>query len=139
MIYKGIQFNLSFVQGEGDVDNMPTHGGIYAEIHWPTRSIRIGETGNSMRGRNRSHMRWADKHHNSTHNEKETNRKGIIVDLVKEWGSEGLEFYVITDDPRVRGENKELRVDCEKHLHAWARVQTEFRNINTQRGYRTQN
>ena len=139
MIYRGIQFNLSFVEGEGDVAKMPTHGGIYAEVHWPTRSIRIGETGISMRGRNRNHINWANKHRNGTHIEKKANRKGIIVNLVKEWGSEGLEFYVITDDPRVRGEDKELRVDCEKNLHEWARVQTEFRNINTQRGYRTQN
>ena len=138
MRYKGVQFNLSFVEGKGDVDNMPTHGGIYAEIHWPTRSIRIGETGISMRGRNRSHMRWADKHYNSTHNEKETNRQGTIVDLVKEWGSKGLEYYVITDDPKVRVD-REFRVDCEKQLHEWAQVQTEFRNINTQRGYRTRN
>ena len=139
MIYRGIQFNLSFVEGEGDVAKMPTHGGIYAEIHWPTRSIRIGETGISMRGRNRNHINWANKHRNGTHIEKKANRKGIIVNLVKEWGSEGLEFYVITDDPRVRGEDKELRVDCEKNLHEWAQVQTEFRNINTQRGYRTRN
>ena len=138
MVYRDIQFNLSFVEGGGNVANMPTSGGIYAEIHWPTRSIRIGETGNSMRGRNRSHMRWADRHRNCTHNEKETNRQGIIVDLVKEWGSEGLEYYVITEDQRVR-EDRELRVDCEKQLHKWAQVQTEFRNINTQRGYRTQN
>lgn len=138
MIYKGVQFNLTFVEGNGDVAHMPTHGGIYAEIHWPTRSIRIGETGNSMRGRNRSHMRWADKHRNGAHNEKEAARQGVIVDLVKEWGSEGLEYFVITDDPRVR-EDRELRVDCEKHLHEWAREQTEFRNVNTQRGYRTRN
>ena len=50
---------------------------------------------------------------------------------MKDWGSEGLEYYVITGDPRVR-EDRELRVDCEKHLHEWAHVQTEFRNINTQ-------
>ena len=39
MIYKGILFNLAFIEGEGNVANMPTHGGIYAEVHWPTRSI----------------------------------------------------------------------------------------------------
>lgn len=138
MVFRGIHFNLSFIKGEGDVAKMPTHGGIYAEVHWPTRSIRIGESGGSMRGRNRSHMRWADKHRNGTHNEKETFRRGVIVDLVKEWGSEGLEYYVITDDPRVR-DDRELRVECEKHLHEWARQQTDFVNINTQRGYRTRN
>jgi hypothetical protein len=136
MTYKDVYFNLVFKQGEGDVANMPTHGGIYAEIHWPTLSIRIGETGNSMRGRNRAHMRWADKHRNGSHNEKEKARQGIIVDLAKEWGSEGLEYYVICDDPRVL-KDRELRVECEKRLHLWACEQTEFRNFNTQRGYRT--
>lgn len=64
MHFRGVLFDLPVVKGEseGDVSNMPTLGGIDAEIHWPTRSVRIGETGNSMRGRNRSHMRWADKH-----------------------------------------------------------------------------
>lgn len=138
MIYKDILFNLVFIEDEGDVANMPTHGGIYAEVHWPTRSIRIGETGNSMRGRNRSHMRWADKHRNDEHNAKEAVRQGVIVDLAKQWGSEGLEYYVITDDPKVR-EDRELRVDCEKRLHEWAREQKTLRDINTQRGYRTRN
>lgn len=83
-------------------------------------------------------MRWADKHRNYTHNEKEAARQGVIVELAKQWGSQGLEYYVITDDPKVRGD-RELRVDCEKRLHEWARGQKAFRNINTQRGYRTRN
>ncbi|MEM6382041.1 MAG: hypothetical protein AAF739_05150 [Pseudomonadota bacterium] len=138
MMYRAIQFNLEFVEGEGNVSHMPTHGGIYAEIHWPTRSIRIGETGNSMRGRNRSHMRWADKHRMGTHNARETARQGVIVELAKQWGSEGLEYFVITDDPIIR-EDREMRVQCEKWLHEWARVQTDFQNVNAQRGYRTRN
>lgn len=138
MIYRGVKFELNFIQGDGDINAMPTHGGIYAEIHWPTLSIRIGETGNSMRGRNRSHMRWADKHRNGTHNEKEASRRGVIVDLARRWGSEGLEYYVITDDPRVRND-REFRVECEKQLHLWAGQQTRFRNVNRQRGYRTRN
>ena len=137
MVYKGIELNLSF-EGEGKVDDMPTHGGIYLEFHRPTRSIRIGETGNSMRARNRSHIRWADNHRYSRHTGKEAARKGVIVDLGKKWGSEGLEYYVITDDLRIR-EDRDLRVACEKHLHEWARMQKDFRNINTQRGYRTRN
>ncbi len=138
MIYKGVQLNLSFFKGEGNVGNMPTHGGIYAEIHWPTKSIRIGESGRSMRARNRAHMRWAEKHRRNEHNQQESNRNGIIVDLAKEWGSEGLEYYIITDDPVVR-DNRKLRVDIEKYLHEWASEQKEFRNFNTQRGYRTKN
>ena len=138
MNYRGIRFQLEFHPGIGDVSLMPTHGGIYAEVHWPTKSLRIGETGNSMRARNRSHMRWADKHRDGTHDAQELARQGPIVDLARKWGSEGLGYYVITDDRRVR-DDRELRVDCEKWLHQWAAEQTQYTNLNAQRGYRTTN
>ncbi len=115
---------------------MPRGPGIYAEIHWPTMSLRIGESKN-VHARNRGHINWANKHRSGTHKEKETNRQGIIVELVKEWGSEGLEHFLISDDPRLA--DRELRVECEKELHEWARSQTTFRDINTQRSYRTTN
>lgn len=136
MEFQGIELNLDFRPGEGSVANMPTGHGIYAEIHWPTRSIRIGES-KAVRARNRSHIRWADKHRNGTHPPKEANRRGPIVDLVKQWGSEGLEYYLISNDPRL--EDRELRVECEKFLHEWSRQQDTYRNLNTQRGYRTVN
>jgi len=129
-----IEFNLDFKKGCGG--EMPRGPGIYAEIHWPTMSLRIGESKN-VHARNRGHINWANKHRAGTHNEKETNRQGIIVDLVKEWGSEGLEHFLISGDPRLA--DRELRVECEKELHEWARRQTTFRDINTQRGYRTTN
>lgn len=68
---------------------------------------------------------------------KEAKRNGPIVDLVREWGSEGLEYYLISNDPRL--ENRVLRVECEKHLHKWAQNQDTYNNINRQRGYRTVN
>jgi hypothetical protein len=132
--YQGIFLNLDFQPGQGG--EMPAGPGIYAEIHWPTRSIRIGESKN-VRARNRAHIRWADKHQAGSHSPKEANRRGIIVELVKEWGSEGLEHFLISGDPRLA--DRELRVACEKRLHEWARQQTVFRDINTQRGYRTTN
>lgn len=137
MEFKGIRLNLNFVPGHGDVNNMPTGHGIYAEVHWPTQSIRIGETGKSVRARNRGHMRWADKHRQGTHTPAEAKRQGPIVELAKQWGSEGLEYYLISNDPRLA--DRELRVECEKFLHDWARSQETYNNINRQRGYRTVN
>ncbi|WP_170399034.1 hypothetical protein [Ruegeria arenilitoris] len=134
MIYRGIKFNLSFERGCGG--EMPAGPGIYAEVHWPTMNIRIGESKN-VRSRNRGHIRWADKHKAGTHKPEEANRKGPIVDLVKEWGSEGLEHFLISGDPRLS--DRELRVECEKQLHEWARTQTIFVNMNRQRSYRTVN
>lgn len=115
---------------------MPKGHGIYAEVHWPTMSLRIGES-QAVRARNMGHIRWADKHKAGTHNEKETLRRGIIVDLVKEWGSFGLEHYLISDHPLLA--DRVLRVECEKFLHQWARNQTTYVNLNTQRGYRVVN
>ncbi|HMO08517.1 MAG TPA: hypothetical protein PKD10_12850 [Paracoccaceae bacterium] len=136
MELRGIRLNLDFVQGRGDVLAMPAGPGIYAEIHWPTRSLRIGES-QAVRARNLSHIRWADRHRSGTHNAKEANRRGPIVELVRVWGSEGLEHYLISADARLA--DRELRVECEKYLHGWARTQTVFCNISTQRGYRTVN
>ncbi len=136
MDFEGIPLHLDFRRGFGDVSKMPTGFGIYAEIHWPTLNLRIGESQN-VRARNLAHIRWADKHRFGTHSPKETLRRGRIVDLVKEWGSEGLEHYLITSHPRLA--DRVLRVECEKFLHAWARTQTQYVDINTQRGYRTVN
>lgn len=134
MLYQGINFNLDFKKGQGD--NIPNTAGIYAEVHWPTLNLRIGES-KKMRARNQGHIRWADKHKAGTHSEKEAKRQGRIVELVKIWGSDGLEHFLISADPRLA--DRVLRVECEKHLHEWARTQTIYKNLNTQRGYRTTN
>ena len=136
MDYQGILLNLEFRQGFGDLRSLPTGHGIYAQVHWPTRSLRIGES-QSVRKHNQAHIRWADKHRAGMHSAGEAARRGIIVELVKVWGSEGLEHYLISDDPRLI--DRVLRVDCEKFLHDWARAQDQYVNINTQRGYRTVN
>lgn len=141
--YEGILLNLQFKQGAGDVNEMPTHGGIYAEIHWPTKSLRIGETGNSLRARNRGHLKWAEKHRLGTHTKPEEIRRAEngnspITEHAKIWGAAGTEYYVITDDQNIRQDRK-LRVACERYLHEWARQQNTYTNLNTQRGYRTQN
>jgi hypothetical protein len=130
----GVMMNLKFVQGQGD--NIPAAPGIYAEIHWPTMNIRIGESKN-MKSRNQSHKNWARKHKEGSHDERETRRQGQIVDLVKKWGAEGLEHFLISDDPKL--EDRVFRVECEKELHRWAKTQTRFKNLNAQTGYRTVN
>ncbi|MEE2526413.1 hypothetical protein V0U79_08545 [Hyphobacterium sp. HN65] len=65
--FNGISLDLSLIQGRGGA--IPNAPGIYAEIHWPTMTIRIGESKN-IRSRNLGHIRWADKHRAGTHNEK---------------------------------------------------------------------
>lgn len=136
MYFQAIRLNLEFSQGSGNVYEMPVGIGIYAEIHWPTRNIRIGESQN-VRKRNLAHIRWADKHRLGLHTPREALRRGRIVDLVKQWGSEGLEHYLISNDPRLA--DRVLRVECEKFLHEWAKTQGDYVDLNTQKGYRTVN
>ena len=40
------------------VEDLPTTAGIYAEIYWPERGVRIGETGLSVRDKIRKDIRW---------------------------------------------------------------------------------
>jgi hypothetical protein len=134
--FAGVALNLEFVKGRGDVRLLPNCPGIYAQVHWPTRSLRIGES-KHVRTHNLAHIRWAEKHRDGTHPPHLANRRGLIVELVKAWGAEGLEHYLISDNPRLA--DRILRVDCEKFLHEWARTQKVYVNINTQRGYRTVN
>ena len=136
LFFNDIALDLEFSEGRGDVYQMPTGHGVYAEVHWPTRSLRIGESQN-VRARNLAHIRWAEKHRLGTHSQKEALRRGRIVELVKIWGSRGLEHYVISRDVRLA--DRVLRVECEKFLHHWAREQTTYVDLNTQRGYRTVN
>ncbi len=134
LIFDGVALNLNFVQGQGDVRLLPKGPGIYAQVHWPTRSLRIGES-KHVRTHNLAHIRWAEKHRAGTHPPHLANRRGVIVDLVMTWGAQGLEHYLVSDDPQLA--DRIFRVECEKFLHAWARTQTVYVNINTQRGYRT--
>lgn len=143
LTYNGIHLNLNFIKGKGDVSKMPTHGGIYAEVHWPTMTLRIGETGNSMRARNRGHLTWAEKHRTGTHTKPEEIRRAMngnstITEHAKKWGAAGIEYYVIVDTPEIQ-KDRPLRVAVERYLHEWAGTQRTYKNMNTQRGYRTQN
>lgn len=131
LFFKDIELNLDFQKGSGG--EMPSAPGIYAEIHWPTKSLRIGESKN-IKARNRDHINWANRQKTGRLSDREARRKGPIVDLVKEWGSEGLEHFLISNDHRLS--DHVLRVECEKYLHEWAEShQVVYRNLNKQRGY----
>ncbi|CTQ76204.1 hypothetical protein LAX5112_04516 [Roseibium alexandrii] len=132
LLYKNIEFDLDFHKGRGG--EMPSGPGIYAEIHWPTNSLRIGESKN-IKSRNRGHISWANRQRSGQISNRESRRKGPIVDLAKRWGAEGLEHFLISNDERLV--DRELRVECEKYLHHWAKYhQRTYRNLNRQRGYR---
>ena len=57
--HQGISLRVDWRPGAGKrVEDLPTTAGIYAEIYWPERGVRIGETGRSVRGKIRHDIRW---------------------------------------------------------------------------------
>ena len=50
IVFQGIQLFTDFKPGAGSVvGSLPTTPGIYAEIYWPQRGLRFGETGRILR------------------------------------------------------------------------------------------
>lgn len=122
------RLNLVFPEGRGSVESMPRCPGVYAEIHRPTNYIRIGSA-QEMRGRNKQHIAWAEKHKNGTHTKQsEVNRKGPIVDVAKEHGASGLEYYVVCSDPGMA--DMAERQAVENFMHDWCRRQTKYLDMN---------
>lgn len=132
LVFKDFILNVDFPEGEGDVERMPRTPGVYAEIHRPTNYIRIGHAVN-MRGRNKAHMSWAEKHRLGTHTKpsevtRAKNGNSEITEVAKKWGAEGLEYYVVCDDPRL--EDRALREEIENFMHEWCRHQAVYYDMN---------
>ena len=134
------KLNMHWLKTDGHLaKDASRSGGVYAEIHWPTNSLRIGHA-KEFRGRHMGHVNWAGKHKNGTHPPALAKRKGEIVDIAKKWGKEGWRYYVICEHPNLQPtpenfENKDAgkseREAVENFLHHWAReINHGFYNIN---------
>lgn len=62
--------------------------------------------------------------------DRDVNRRGILPDYARQYGADGLEAFVISADPAL--EDDLLRKHAEAHLHQWARVQSIWKNYNTE-------
>jgi hypothetical protein len=84
-------------QGGGiAVDRLPVEPGIYAEVYWPQLGLRIGETGNSIRGKIKHDVRWMRSMHDGTAPEVQLRRTIPHTLAAKAAGPEGFEFYVVS-------------------------------------------
>lgn len=124
MILRGIEFNMNWEQGEGHQrrDSHPRDAGVYCEIYWPVRGIRIGVSSNIW-SRHGGHLKWmrdlkAGK----------VTRKGPLAAHVKDWGNIGLEVFVLSVAAGLT--DKQVREDCELELHTWAERQSNWKNFN---------
>jgi len=132
--HQGILLDINWNPGSGiPVTELPTTYGIYAEIYWPTRGVRIGETGRSIRGKIRHDIRWFRSMHNGTAPPSELRRTIPIAMTAKEHGEEAFEFYVVSADHRLS--DKSLRQDCERFMFAWLEEGAQYESWNHQRSW----
>lgn len=133
--YSGIKFNTDWNESNSiDVELLPNSPGIYVEIYWPSRGVRIGETGRSIRGKIKHDIRWFNRMHDGSAPPKELRRTLPIAEIAKQYGSKVFSFYVASQDSRL--ENKEIRQECERFLFQWVEENIEYRNWNFQKSWR---
>lgn len=125
MVINDIEFDMNWQQGHSPRKSLPRNHGVYCEVTWPVRGIRIGISRNiwARHGGAASWMRSMQKGTGSR-----TNRVGPYANHAKDWGSLGLETFVLSTDRRLLDDD--LRYDCETQLHKWAEEQTGWKNFN---------
>jgi len=133
--FKGIKLYVDWTpQSAASIEELPTCAGVYAEIHWPKRGVRIGETGASIQGKILHDIRWFKGMHDGTESPDQLRRTIPIAMTAKEHGASGFAFYVISDDERLR--DKQLRQDCERHLFKYVEQHPDFDSWNHQKTWR---
>jgi len=128
MIINGIAFNMEWCAGASPAADLPQAYGVYCEITWPVRGIRIGISKN-IRGRHRGAASWMRGMKKGTGSR--SGRAGPYANHAKDWGDLGLETFALSTDARLRDD--EVRYACETELHRWAEEQTEWKNFNAEK------
>jgi hypothetical protein len=135
IVFRGIELKVDWIAGAGvSLKELPTCAGIYAEVHWPKRGVRIGETGKSIRGKISHDISWFKSMQNGTAPPNQLSRTIPIAMTAKESGANGFEFYVVSADLRLV--DKELGQACERYMFQWIERQHAYVSWNHQKSWR---
>ena len=116
---------MDWQEGTSPREGLPRGFGVYCEVIWPVRGIRIGISKN-IHGRHGGHAGWMRGMKKGTNSR--STRSGPLADHAKHWGDLGLETFVLSTDSRL--EDVGCRLECETELHKWAEEQTGWKNFN---------
>jgi len=123
MKFEDIELNVSWVEGEGFfAQDAPSVAGLYAQIYWPDRAVRIGQSSN-IRNRLREASAWANAMHHGTAHENQLRRTSDLCERVKATGNEGFEYFLISSDQQLV--EASLRLKCEAFLFGWFKSRSE--------------
>ena len=131
--FREILLNVDWRQGESDRATLPTTPGIYAEVFWPARAVRIGETGLSIRAKVGQDWSWLRSMGDGTAPATQLRRSHPICAAAREFGSDGFEAFLVSDDPQLL--DKTVRQECERYLFEYVRA-SEWIDWNRQRSWR---
>lgn len=112
---------------------MPRSPGLYAQVYWPDRAVRIGQSANIYH-RLREATAWASAMNNGTARESQLRRTSALCERVKATGNEGFEYFVVADHPTLS--DRALRLECEAFLFGWFAATAaagDWRNWNEER------
>lgn len=117
LTFGGVPLLVEWMEGKGlSAHEMPRSPGLYAQIYWPDRAVRIGQSSN-IHTRLREATAWANAMHLGTAREKQLRRKSELCERVKATGNEGFEYFVVSNHPCLS--EKTLRMGCEVFLFGW--------------------
>lgn len=125
MLINGIRFDMDWRQGASPREMLPKRYGIYCNVVWPVRGIRIGIAKNIW-ARHGGHASWMRSMRKGV--SARSTRSGPLADHAKDWGDLGLETFALSTDPRL--EDDQIRYECETELHRWAEEQSLWKNFN---------
>lgn len=132
--FRDLELNVDWVPGRGSQSLLPDLPGVYAEVHWPSRGVRIGETGRSIRAKIAHDLRWFRAMHDGTAGVAQLRRTLPIALAARETGTAGFEFYVVSCDSRLA--DKALRQDVERYMFNWVAGRADYVNWNRQVSWR---
>ena len=123
MLFKGIELNVNWAEGEGfSASDAAAVAGLYAQVYWPDRAVRIGQSSN-IRNRLREATAWANAMHRGRASEDQLRRTSELCERVKATGNEGFEYFLISRDQRLF--EASLRLECEAFLFGWCESRSE--------------
>ena len=124
MLYRDIELHVDWVEGYGFRPSVaPSSSGLYAQIYWPDRAVRIGQSSNIVQ-RLREATSWANAMCEGTAPEDQLRRTSALCQRVKQTGNEGFEYFLISDDPRFTDHS--LRLEYEAFLFGWFQSNCEL-------------
>jgi hypothetical protein len=132
--HEGVRLNVDLHGAGLEVGALPTCPSVYAEVHRPSGGVRIGETGNSIRGKIRHDIAWFRSMHLGTAPVAQLRRQHPIALAARKSGAEGFAYFVVGDDPGLA--DKALRQSSERRVFNWVRAHPDWVDWNRQRSWR---